>query len=85
MADLDIEGYIRFIWTYGGFHIEAYSYSLMCWVLAMLTFLSLTWAVNITCKSGLYDPGTSLFYPDKGILNIRHSEMFLKGKHQLAP
>ena len=60
-----------------GLHIEGYSFSLVCWMFAMLILISFTWAVNITCKSGLYNPGIYLFYPTKeGILNIEHSEMF---------
>ena len=47
-------------------HIEGYSFSLMCWMFAMLILISFTWAVNITCKFGLNNPGISLFYLTKG-------------------
>ena len=67
MVDLEIEGYSEFIWTRGAFRywrlnwiyldfmvdldIEGYSFSLMCWIFAMVVPISFTWAVNITYKS----------------------------------
>ena len=42
MVDLDIEGNSGIIGTYGGLDIKGYSFSLMCWIFAMLLLISFT-------------------------------------------